>query len=75
VNPSEIYGRTAVQYDSNSVWQSNVYEWAEKFEGWINIDYMYSQWPVIVTCMEIKEQLDQRIQDNRRTTLMITSHG
>jgi hypothetical protein len=75
VDISEIYGITAFQCKLNSVNQGNLYEWVAKFEGWISVDYAYLEWPLIAACMEVKEQLDQRIRENRRTTLVSINHG
>jgi hypothetical protein len=40
----------------------------ERFKGgwWSEVDDACSGWPSTVTCVEVKEQTDQHIRDNRR---------
>jgi hypothetical protein len=58
VKISEIYGRVTVQ-------------WVERFKGGRTsvADDARSGRPSTVTCVQVKEQVDQRIRDNRRISI------
>jgi hypothetical protein len=71
VKTGEIYGRMTVQYGDNCMSQRKVYERVERFGGggWRSVDDdddARSGGSLTVTCVEVKERIDQRIRDNRR---------
>jgi hypothetical protein len=62
---SDIYGKMTDQYDSNSVNQRKVYELVERLKGRrTNVDDARSGRISTVKCIEVKEQIDQRIREN-----------
>ena len=71
VKPSEIYRRMKVQYGDSCLCQRKVYEWVERFKnGRDNVsDEKRSGRPVIVATETVKQQIEQRIRDNRRVTI------
>jgi hypothetical protein len=74
VKTGEIYVRT-IQYGENCMGQKKLYEWAERVKGGWTVQPMilHSGRSSIVTRVEVKEQNDQRIRDNRRVRIDKTS--
>jgi hypothetical protein len=66
IKNGESCGGMTIQSGHNYTSQKEVYEWVEGFkEGRTNIDGACSGSSTVI-CVEVKEQFDQRIRDNRR---------
>lgn len=59
VKRSEVYRRMIIQYD-----QRNVYGWEKDSKEVVRLCDARSDRSWTVTCVEIKEQIGQRIRDN-----------
>jgi hypothetical protein len=82
VKTGENYSRMTIQYGDNSVGQREVYERSERFKRVrTSVDDAHSGLSSIVTGVQVKRQINQRIWDNRRinsdetASEMINSHG
>jgi len=81
VTPSEIYRRMKVQYGDSCLSQGRVYEWVERFQNERqNVsDEHRSGRPVSVASETVKQQVEHRIRDYRRVTVVAAefnmSHG
>jgi len=49
-----------VEFMATTKSQSQIYEWVERFKE--------GGRPSNVTCVEVKEKIDQRVRDNRRVS-------
>jgi len=72
VKHSEIYRRMTVQYGDSCLSQRTVYEWVERFQNGRqnDSDEQRSGRPVSVATETVKQQIEQRIRDYRRVTIM-----